>query len=159
MIIRTTREGLDTGNVDMDIPKVGKSQDGREMHYSVGAVIKRDDKYLLVERAIYPPGFAGLAGHVDDGETEVDALIREVKEESGLDVVKYKKLLEEEVDWNECSRGIGVHYWYLFECETTGEPKRNERESRSIDWYSPKEIKELNLEPVWKYWFEKLGII
>lgn len=143
----------------MPEPKLGKSKEKRDMHYSVGALIKKDNKFLLIDRAYPPYGFAGVAGHIDEKENKFKALIREVKEESNLDVENYKLLFEEELSWNFCSKGIRVHYWYLFECEVSGIPKRNERETKSMNWYTMQEIKKLKLEPVWAYWFKKLKLI
>ncbi len=144
-------------------PKLGKSKHGKPMHYSVGALIEKDGKYLLIDRNVPPLGFAGPAGHVDEGETAEQALAREVEEESGLKIEKCKLIAEEELDWNWCVKGIGVHYWYLFSCEASGELKRGHRETKSAGWYSIEEIKKLKsekrLEPVWQYWFEKLGLI
>jgi 8-oxo-dGTP pyrophosphatase MutT (NUDIX family) len=149
------------------IPKLGNSHDGRDMHYSVGAVIKRVfegiEKYALVERVKEPKGYAGVAGHVDAGESEIEALAREVKEESGLKILSHKLLFEEEITWNWCSKGVSVHHWYLYDCETKGNLKLKKDEAKSIGWYSVDEIKgmasEGELEPVWKYWFEKLKVI
>lgn len=140
-------------------PKVGRSSKWEVMHYSVGAVIENDGKYLLIDRVKPPLGFAGVAGHIDEGEDEVTALLREVGEESGLTVVRHRLLFEEELDWNECSKGVRTHYWYLFECEVEGDLGQNVRETRFIGWYLPEEIRGLTLEPVWKYWFDKRGII
>ena len=58
----------------MSNPKQGKSKDGKLMHYSVGALIKKDGKYLLIDRVKPPLGFAGIAGHIDEGEDEIKAL-------------------------------------------------------------------------------------
>lgn len=143
----------------MAIPKTGKSKNGQPMHYSVGALIKKGDKYLLIDRTIPPFGFAGPAGHIDKGESAAQSLKREVEEESGLKVQKCKLLFEEELDWNWCSVGVRIHYWYLFECEATGKIKRNHEETKSIGLYSADEIKKLKLESVWEYWFKKLKLI
>ena len=140
-------------------PKLGQSSQGKPMHYSVGAVIQREEKYLLLDRMHSPFGFAGVAGHVDEGESDIEALLREVREESGLTVVKYNLLFREEVDGNTCKRGITVHYWHLFQCNTRGAVKRNIQETKSIGWYTSEEIKQLILEPVWNYWFTKLNVI
>ncbi|MBT5022466.1 NUDIX domain-containing protein [Candidatus Woesearchaeota archaeon] len=141
------------------IPKLEKTDSGEDMHFSVGAIIKRDGKYLLMDRMKPPYGFAGIAGHIDEGEQPQEALIREVKEESNLNVLTYKKLIEEIDSGEPCSKGVGIHYWYLFECETTGEPKAKPDEVKSLGWYSKEEIKNLNLETVWKKWLKRLGII
>ena len=83
--------------------KEGKTSDGKLLHYSVGAVIEKDGKYLLVDRVKPPFGFAGLAGHVDEGESPDATIVREIMEESGLKVVNSKLLFEEEILWNYCS--------------------------------------------------------
>lgn len=52
----------------------------------VGGVIEKDGKYLLVQEAKKCRGKWNLpAGHLDIGETILDAAKREIKEESGLD--------------------------------------------------------------------------
>jgi len=147
-------------------PKVGEASDGRPMHFSVGALIERNGLYLLIDRKYPPYGFAGVAGHVDEGEDEEEALCREVCEESGFKIERRRLLIAEEVDWNWCHKyvgdnkdGAGVHYWFLFSCEVSGEIKQNKGETKSIGWYTAEQIQKLNLEPVWRYWFEKLGII
>lgn len=138
---------------------MGKSKDGHIMHYSVGAIIKRGGKILMIDRTIFPFGFACLAGHVEEGEPAEEALKREIAEESGMSILNCRLIIEEEVDGNVCSRDVAVHYWYVFECDCEGEPQIFSTEEKSIGWYSPEEIKTLSLEPVWKYWFEKLHII
>ena len=129
------------------------------MHYSVGALITQNGKYLMIDRTSPPLGFACIAGHIDDGEEEVQALKREIKEESGLTVRDLKLLFKEKIDWNWCKRGIKVHYWSLFNCKVSGKIKQNKEESKSINWYTKKQIQKLKLEPVWEYWFRKLNII
>jgi ADP-ribose pyrophosphatase YjhB (NUDIX family) len=141
------------------IPKLGRSKFNKLMHYTVAAIIKKNNKYLLINRRFYPLGFAGVGGHIDKGENPITALKREVKEESGFEVIKSKLIFEEEIDKNRCIMGIKTHYWYLFNCEVKGKLKRNKLEEKSIGWYSVEEIKKLELEPVWEYLFKKLKMI
>lgn len=144
-------------------PKKYKSSKFKIMHTSVGAIIKnKEGKILMIDRAAFPYGWACPAGHVDNekGETPEQALVREVREEVNLDVVKYKLLIHEYVDWNECVKGVRGHDWYVYEVlKWSGEVKRNLRETKDIGWFTVEEIKRLNLEKIWKYWFEKLRII
>jgi len=145
----------------MSTPKLDTSSTGNPMHYSVGALIKQNNKYLLMDRVNPPFGFAASAGHIDENEIPEESLVREVKEETGLEVTKYKLVGEGEFlhEDEPCRHGIGIHYWYIFECEVTGELTKDTREAKSMDWYSADEIKKLTLEHVWKYWFGKLHII
>lgn len=142
----------------MSDPKIGQ-YGGRQIHYSVGAVIERGGKYLLIERGVPPPGFAGVAGHLDEGEDEKEAIVREVEEETGLRVERAELVGEDFLEWNWCSKGVTGHYWYVFACEVSGDIARDERETKSVGWYGAEEIKALPLEDAWKYWFEKLNII
>lgn len=139
-------------------PKQTKNATGEPMHYSVGAVIENDGKYLLIDRRTEPLGFAGIAGHCGAGETPEKALVRKVAEESGLKVVAHTLLFEEEVPWNVCHAGVLSHYWHVYECRVEGEAQKNVEASKSMGWYAPDEMKKLAMEPVWKYWFEKLNI-
>ncbi len=142
----------------MSNPLTGISSNGGILHYSVGAVIEHSGKYLLIDRKEIPLGYAGLAGHVDDGEDFDNAIVREVEEESNLKIVNKELLFEEEILWNFCKTAPS-HKWRLYSCIVEGEVRQNIEEEKSIGWYTPDEMQNMNLEPVWRYWFEKLGII
>jgi 8-oxo-dGTP pyrophosphatase MutT (NUDIX family) len=143
----------------MTNPKLGIASDNSQMHYSVGALIRKDDEYLLIDRVKPALGYAGIAGHIDENENAVQCLSREVMEESGLKVESQELLYEEELSWNWCRRGIKCHHWYLFACDVSGQLKENVEEVKSIGWHSSDQIKKLQLEEVWQYWFKKLGVI
>jgi len=141
--------------------KVGKSKDGKEMHYSVGVIIEHNGKYLLMDRVSPPPGFASPAGHIDEGEEPNEAAIREIREETGINIAQkdLEFICEEEIPWNYC-RSIKGHYWYLYRATVDNEDIVIEKkEAKSMNWYTKEEMKELKLEEVWSYWFKKLGII
>ncbi|MDP1792965.1 MAG: NUDIX domain-containing protein, partial [Acidimicrobiales bacterium] len=55
----------------------------------VGAVVVDDDQLLLIRRGHGPAAgeWSVPGGRVEFGELMVEALVREVKEETGLDVV------------------------------------------------------------------------
>lgn len=140
-------------------PSVGTARDGSTMHYTVGAVIEQDGRYLLIERAEFPPGFAGPAGHVDLGEDPLPAMIREVTEEVGLHVTSSEVLFDEEVPNNPCGYGITTHHWVLYRVQTSGDLHVDKHEAKSFGWFTPAQLAELQLETVWEYWFKKLGIL
>ncbi len=142
-----------------EIKKVGTSSDGREMHYGVHIIVECNGKYLLLDRKNPPPGFAGPAGHIDKGEEPKEAALRELFEETGIKLEDLEFICEEEVLWNYC-RSATAHYLYLFRTSVTS-PNivLDKTEAASLAWYTVEEIKKLNLEPVWKYWFEKIGIL
>jgi len=142
------------------IRKVGKSKDGREMHYSAGVIVSHEGKYLMLDRKNPPPGFAAPAGHIDEGEEPKAAALREVFEETGIQLKDAEFICEEELPWDYCKGGTQVHYWYLYKAEAPTEKFiLDEEEEKSLAWYTRDELKKLNLQDAWKYWFEKLKII
>lgn len=112
-------------------------------HTSVGMIVRKDGKLLLIERAKKPFGFAVPAGHVDGDDTFEVAAARELKEEVGLETVEIKLLTEGRRE-NPCRRLDGTwHYWKIFQIETKGEIERSEDETKRANWYSLEKIKEL----------------
>jgi len=140
---------------------------GKQIHLSVGAIIKNDKgEILMIDRLKQPFGWACPAGHIDEGEEPLEALLREVKEETGLDMVS---CVEHRINYSSddysdapqetCSRGIDFHMWFIYDVVASGELIFKADEVKAIKWCSVEEIKTLPLEQVWKYWLEKLNII
>lgn len=138
-------------------PFLTTSSKGEPMHSCVGAIIINNGKALMIDRAKFPFGWACIAGHIDGNETPEQALIREIKEESGYDAIDYELLFEEEIE-NPCSRGIKVHYWYVYKVNVEGEIVKNVEETKNIDWIDIDKIKELKMEPVWDYILKKVQL-
>ncbi|HHS48622.1 MAG TPA: argininosuccinate lyase [Desulfurella acetivorans] len=57
---------------------------------TVDCIIEKDNKVLLISRKNYPFGYALPGGFVDYGESVEQAVIREIKEETNLDIVEPK---------------------------------------------------------------------
>jgi len=132
-------------------------------HFSVGAIItrKKNNKteYLLIDRKKPPLGWACVAGHIDEGDDSIKTLKKEVKEESGFDVTFYDPvILGEFIPWNKCRENF-PHEWDVYKVEVEGELKVEKKEAKDFGWFTVEKIKELDLELVWKYFFEKLKIL
>lgn len=143
----------------MESIKEARSSKGKIMHYSVGAIIEKYGKYLLIDRAFAPFGFACVAGHVDSGERVEEALHREVLEEVGLEVLHSDLIFEGELEDNLCILGVDVHYWHVFTCKVKGKIHVNTNEAKGFGWYAPGEIKEMDLEYSWKVLLREIGIL
>ncbi len=140
-------------------------------------LIWKDDKLLLIERKLFPFGFAPPAGHVDDKGSFENAAREEVEEEAGLKLVEIR-LVREGRKENKCRREDGTwHDWKIYEVETEGDVKRSEKETKQAGWFSVDQIRSLSqrtekylageiseeewqrspgLEPVWFEWFKEL---
>ena len=131
-------------------------------HTSVGMIVERGGKLLLIERKIFPLTYAFPAGHVDKGEDYEQAAVRELKEEVGLDAESVELLAEGRVE-NPCSRPGGTwHYWKVYKIAAQGEIKPSEEETKQAGWYTKEEIHTLpppGFEPVMYEWYKAHNII
>ncbi len=112
------------------------------LYCGIVAVIEKDGKYLLVDRANRPYGHSFITGHVHYGESLRSAAVREVGEEVGLKVVDCDFFGEKEVR-RECVRNCERHFCYFYKCEVEGEIKIDSREVKYAGWYSKEAIKKL----------------
>lgn len=89
----------------------------------VSAFIPWNDKILLVKRAHnddFLPGYwEQVGGKIDFGENPYDAVIREVKEESGLDIKPLKPYFTIDEMTPDGRQAIEI----AFHCEILGEPQ------------------------------------
>jgi len=141
-------------------PKVGVASDGRPMHYSVGAVIEDEQgRLLLMDRRFEPYGFASMAGHVDEGEDPLTALMREGLEELHTPLRDVVFIREEEVLWNRCWRA-DVHYWWLYQATVDSASVRiDPHEAKGWGWIEREELPKVPLEPVWAHWLKLTGYL
>lgn len=103
-----------------------------------------DDRILLVKRAtvVFKGYWALPGGRVDAGETVEETVVREVKEETGLNVKILKKIGE----YHESGVQDGIEYDYYPACflarSIGGEIKRQEREVEEIRLFHLREVPE-----------------
>ena len=149
-------------------------------HKSVGILVWKNDKLLLIERKKFPFGFAPPAGHVDQDSSFEKSAERELKEEVGLDSQNIKLLIEGRKE-NICRRQNGTwHYWKIYNVKATGGVKRSEDETKQAGFWAKEELmllavktekylsgkikekdweKSPGLELVWYEWLKELKII
>ena len=142
------------------------------MHNSVRAIIERIEngkKMVLIQRRVkngIAKHFEFPGGHINEDESVIGALKREVLEETGLTVTKihgienythYKDTNVESVKpysvflivhgWTSPSgerfKSVGVH----FKCEADGEPFEKGDDSEAIQWATLEKLRELLDEP------------
>ena len=74
---------------------------------TVHALIQYEDKYIVLKRAAHRsnPGYWNcVTGHIKEHESAEEAVIREVKEETGINDFKVRKLVDFEA-WSEGGSG------------------------------------------------------
>ncbi|MFF7526620.1 NUDIX hydrolase [Streptomyces pseudovenezuelae] len=114
---------------------------------SVGIVItEHQGRYLMFDRATFPPGTAPVAGHIDNHGTAEDAARAEVEQELGLTVTGLRNVTG---SWrnNPCrrlpgTRGTG-HDWTIYQATVTGDLTPSAREAKNVRWLTPYALQEL----------------
>lgn len=102
---------------------------------SCGAVIFEGDKILVIQQVKGHWGFP--KGHVEEGETEVETAIREIKEETNLDVEIDET--HRYVEHYSPEEGIEKDVVFFIAKKTGGEIKVQEEEVKSTEWLLPED--------------------
>ena len=68
--------------------KIGNKNYRRTVFMVVYRIVNKDKMYLVLKRKLHWRGYEFPKGGVEDGETELDAVRREVSEETGLPIKK-----------------------------------------------------------------------
>ncbi len=112
-----------------------------------------DTEYFLVSStkdfgefsgAYYPPG-----GHIEEGEDEASALVREMKEELGIEVFPIRRIAETSGDVKD-----QVTYWWA--CDVVGDTfVVDSKEIANSGWFTMQEMKALHLWPATENFFDE----
>jgi 8-oxo-dGTP pyrophosphatase MutT (NUDIX family) len=121
---------------------------------AIVAVLLRADRVLAIRRgpAVARPGYwQPLSGKVEPGESQREAVVREVREEVGLTVVPLAKVWESETD----DGSFRLHWWTAR--ADTGDVVPDPDEVGEARWVTPEEF--LSLDPVFdgdREFFERI---
>jgi mutator protein MutT len=141
----------------MDIPLARIAH--KEAHVAL-AVLERGEKILIIQRRDPNPmwdrkwEFPG--GKVDPGETPAQAVLREIKEETGLSPTESVLLDTHVHDWHLSDHLLRVHL-HLFRCQAgEGDTVVEERSAYAHSWVTPAEalahdLLEANAELIKKF--------
>jgi ADP-ribose pyrophosphatase YjhB (NUDIX family) len=129
--------------------------DGHFVQYArtkigAGALIFRDERVLLVERAIHPVGIWTLpSGHIEQGEPVDKAIVREVHEETGLDITPQGVVFIR----NMLQHGISdIYVIFLCDVEDDQLPVADEVEASQARFVAPSDFDNLNVSS-YTCWF------
>lgn len=120
---------------------------------SVGVLIRNNK--ILVQRDKDGFEYALPGGHVKIGESSIDSLIREYKEETGADINCERLIWVEECfwEWNKKQTSTIAFYYLINLCDDTDIPDNGEFVSQKdncnvvLGWISLEELKSLTIYP------------
>ncbi len=126
------------------------------------AVIEKDGKILMGNKAYgvgpYPDTWRLPGGGIEEGESPVDAVKREVMEEVGLEVLEIKNIGIYEDDEPD-KKGEMTHYIFnMFRVEVVGEEKISD-EFPEIKWIERSELRDAKLARPSIKLFKDLGYL
>lgn len=120
------------------------------MEKSCGAIIFNEGKVLVVKQT---SGFYGFPkGHIEIGETEKETAIREVKEETGLDIkiISDKRYTQSYIVKENVHKDV---VFFIAKLENNNE-KRQVEEIEEILWIDINEVENIltydSLKELWK---------
>lgn len=109
-------------------------------------VLEKNGKFLLGKRAEWKtkaPGYwCPISGHIEENESEQDAVIREAKEELGIEVHPISKITS--IPTHD---GTVMLHWWKAEI-VNGVTMINNDENSELGWFSKDELKKL--QPVFE---------
>lgn len=118
---------------------------GNEPRKTCGGILIENHKILLGKRRsdrLYPDIWDIFGGHIEEGETREETLVRELKEEIGIKVKDYEYL--ESYQDKDPTFGIDyVHHIYIIHSWEGVPENKNPCEHDRIQWFSRSELMDL----------------
>ena len=121
---------------------MGRRHPQRRKRDAVVVVFKENEKYLFIRRSQVETRsgyWHPVSGGVERGESQRDALVREVSEEIGVQAIPIKKVNESKTD---C--GFFTLHWWTARIQS-GTPKIASDEIDAVRWMSIEQYRKLRL--------------
>jgi len=112
-----------------------------------GLIFNLDGELLLVRSHKWRNQYVVPGGHIELGETMLEALKREIKEETGLEIfdieyIGYQEFIFDEAFWKN------RHFIFFdFACKTDSKDVKLDSESEEYVWIALDEVFNLPIEP------------
>jgi ADP-ribose pyrophosphatase YjhB (NUDIX family) len=151
-------------------------------HRSVGVILEREDRVLLLTRTAFPPAIAPVDGHVDAHGDPHSAAVAAVREQTGLQLTNPQMVID---SWrpNVCRRPLVAHrdpghQWSVYRAQAHGPLAPDLR--GQARWMDGDELRRLadrtvgyahgvitdaawrgrpGIEPVWVAWLSVAGLV
>jgi nucleoside triphosphatase len=115
---------------------------------TVGALIfNTENKILLVRSHKWRDKYVIPGGHIELGETNLKALIREIKEETGLDIYDIEYIGFQEFIYDEAFWKMRHYIFFDYACKTDGTKVELNSESEEYVWVTLEEANNFDVEP------------
>lgn len=112
-------------------------------HWTAGALIERNDTFLVMRKRQWPYLWDVIAGHLGPDEDPAVAAAREVAEETGLTLRGPHLVFHGEIYPDPCRRGATLHEWSLYRGPADGALRPDDREVAELRWATAHELAEL----------------
>jgi len=113
------------------------------------AIIVKNDRILLVNKKQGNRGYYLLpGGDLNKSENPDEALVREIKRETNLDVVSFKKFTEIEDDNRYCYYYFVDRYIGEIKIGTQNVLSKSIINQHELEWIKNKDLRKINLKPI-----------